>query len=474
MGSSPTSGTINSGEGRKMIKTQVTKLTVEEKRIKKALDAKRADELGTVMLAKKIYLKPNKEQEQLFYKYAGAARYVYNRSLDYMKFRLSKDGYVCKHQDLQVYIQSLKYGNHKWLQEVPEAVQSRANLELIESFSKLFNAGFGFPHYRSRGRTKVAFYQKSGQFRNVYDTISGEFLGIKLTKIPGPVKVLHKDDRVPDSKVYNPKIVYDGFRWYLAFVVDVPKEPFKGKWKFKLGCDLGIEKLATLSDGRYYANINKKTSCSEEGLVGDIARSVAKLEERRSKLQRILSRKYKAQLPSGVKSIKGVKLDKTNNIIKLERKLGIIKRKLANIRDTYTHTVTKDIISPDEKQRGLCRKLPGTTDLHTRQYYEIVIEDLTVKKLIKNSYLTKQILDCDWYRFRQYLNYKGKRYGTNIVVVPRTFASSQICHACGSRQKMPLKIRTYNCTHCKVSIDRDLNAALNLRDRTKLLIKDTA
>ncbi|MFN3927931.1 MAG: RNA-guided endonuclease InsQ/TnpB family protein [Pseudanabaenaceae cyanobacterium] len=82
--------------------------------------------------------------------------------------------------------------------------------------------------------------------------------------------------------------------------------------------------------------------------------------------------------------------------------------------------------------------------------------------MLKNHRLANAIADCGFFEFRRQLEYKCAWYGSKLTVVDRFYPSSQICSNCGHRQKMPLKERVYNCSHCGTSIDRDLNASLNL------------
>ena len=84
--------------------------------------------------------------------------------------------------------------------------------------------------------------------------------------------------------------------------------------------------------------------------------------------------------------------------------------------------------------------------------------------MLKNKHLSKSIQEQEFYKFRQYLTYKCQFYGVSLVVADRFFPSSKICSCCGSKKKfLSLSERTYRCTQCGLEIDRDLNAALNLR-----------
>nr|WP_293166394.1 RNA-guided endonuclease TnpB family protein [Okeania sp. SIO2C9] len=126
-----------------------------------------------------------------------------------------------------------------------------------------------------------------------------------------------------------------------------------------------------------------------------------------------------------------------------QRKIARLHRKVANIRQDALHKLTTYLA-----------KNHGT----------IVIEDLNVRGMLANHKLAKSIADQGFYEFRRQLKYKCQWYGSELVVVDRFFPSSKTCCRCGHVQDMPLNLRTYDCPDCGLSIDRDLNASINLRN----------
>ena len=171
-----------------------------------------------------------------------------------------------------------------------------------------------------------------------------------------------------------------------------------------------------------------------------------KLEKRKRHLQRKLSKKY--QIARGSKRNteikKGERFKKTNNIIKLEREIKLIDRKLKNIRDTYIHTITYRLAS---RVKTIC------------------IEDLNVSGMMKNRHLSKAIQNQEWRKFRTYLEYKCRGYGVKLIIADRFYPSTKQCSCCGSKKKfISLSERVYRCVHCGLEVDRDLNAAINLRN----------
>ena len=185
---------------------------------------------------------------------------------------------------------------------------------------------------------------------------------------------------------------------------------------------MGLKDLAICSDGRVYKNINK-------------SHVVRKIEKRLKRLQRQVSRKYEFNRV-------GKEYIKTNNIIKLEKQVQQVHRRLANIRNNYLHQTTTSIVKTKP--------------------YRVVIEDLNVKGMMKNKHLSDAIRKQGFYEFKRQLEYKCKFRGIELVIADRFYPSSKTCSQCGEIKKdLKLKDRVYKCG-CGLSIDRDLNASINL------------
>lgn len=224
-------------------------------------------------------------------------------------------------------------------------------------------------------------------------------------------------------KKQTAKVSFDGKYWYLSYsekiettVVDLPD------YAEGLGIDLGIKTLATISDGTKVPNI--KTF-----------RRVRILNKRLKRLQRKVSRKYLIN--------KCNKYNKTKNIKKLERQIRLIHRSIKNIRINHIRKFVSDLV----------KKQP--------QY--IAIEDLNVKGMMKNKYLAKDIANCSFYAIREHLIRKAKERHIAIRLVDRFYPSSKTCSACGAYKKdLKLSERTYSCATCGRTLDRDVNASLNI------------
>lgn len=365
----------------------------------------------------RVRLYPTEEQEIKFRKFCGAARFVYNECLFYRIRVYEEELRSCSVQELIEHIQDLKYSKeYSWLLEVPEAVTKQAIKDLDKAYENFFRRGNkGFPKPKKKGRCKDSFYQRTDRLKQVDDT------HVKITGIKEPVRM--SKCFIPE-RVMNPRVVFDGKYWYLSFTYEVEELPKIEDGEI-VGVDVGLKNLAVTSDNVVYKNINHSYR-------------VMQLEKRLKRLQRRLSRKYELNK-------QGNKFVKTNNIKKLENQIRLIHRRLRNIRNTYIHTVTMDLVRTKPRM--------------------IVIEDLNIRGMLKNKHISAWVQKQCFHKFRSYLAYKCKFFGTELVVADRFYASSKICSCCGYKKRfLSLSERVYRCENCGHMQDRDLNAAINLRN----------
>ena len=366
---------------------------------------------------KRIRLYPTEEQAQTFFRYAGASRFAYNECVAYCKaqYQAGRTDLV-KQPELRQHLRDLRDNtpSYEWLAEVPEAVVKQSTKTFDKARAKAFKKQARFPHFHKKQPSKASFYQRTDTFHTTKN-------GVKITGIKEPVYV--KFRKIPDH-ILNPHVVWDGKYWYLSYTYETETEPAKPrKHGGTLGIDLGIKNLAVVSDGTVFSNIN-------------YSKGVKKLEKRRRHLQRRLSKKFEANK-------QGDKFVKTSNIVKLQKQVAILDRKLTNIRSTYIYEVIKDILSARPKR--------------------IVIEDLNVKGMLRNKYLAKSIASQKFAEFATKLAWKCEETGIELIKADRWYPSSKTCSDCGfKKQDLSLAERTYVCEHCGLVIDRDLNAALNL------------
>ena len=375
-------------------------------------------------------LKPNNKQQGRLFEYAGAARYIYNWVLDREREQYAKDKTFLNNFVLRKELTQLKQQKDTaWLQTIDCDVTKQAVKDACGAYEKFFKGQNDFPKRKTKKKSTSSFYQDPHNIQ-ITDT------HVKLALVTGKgkahskhaqkickVKLARKSYIPTDVKYYNPRVKYDGMNWWLTVGVEL-QESTKIPTNNGIGIDLGIKNLAICSDGNTYKNINK-------------TETVRKLEKRKRRLQRSISRKYE-------KNKVGNKYVKTKNIIKQEKQLLKLNHRLTNIRNNYLHQVTADIIK--------------------REPSFIVLEDLNVKGMMKNHHLAKAVQDQGFSTFRSMIEYKAERNNIEVVIADRYYPSSKLCNCCGFKKvDLKLKDRTFVCPNCGYENNRDFNASLNLK-----------
>ena len=365
-----------------------------------------------MILARRIRIIPNKEQEQQLWKSVGTARFIYNWTLVRQEDNYKNGGKFISDGDLRKELTILKKTEeYKWLNEVSNNVAKQAVKDACNAYKNFFKGLSDKPRFKSRKRSKKSFYNDNIKLKVKPKMVLIEKVGWIKIKEQIPIGV----------KYTNPRISYDNKYWYLSVGIE-KEEMHQELTDVSLGIDLGLKDLAICSDGKIYKNINK-------------TKVVKKLEKRLRRLQRSVSRKYE-------ENKKGKEYVKTSNIIKLEKKIQLLHRKLGNIRKNYLHQTTTEIVKTKP--------------------FRVVIEDINVKGIMKNRHLSKAVAKQGFYEFRRMINYKCKLSGIEFVIADRFYPSSKTCSRCGYISKdLKLSDRVYNCK-CGISMDRDINAAINL------------
>ena len=283
-----------------------------------------------------------------------------------------------------------------------------------------------FLNLKVKKRSTPSFYQDPVKIRFTKTHVKIE--GFSSSKKKNKQKLnwvrLAEKGRIPiNCKYTNPRVTFDGINWWLSVGIEVNDNPAKENINNGIGIDLGLKDLAICSDSNVYKNINK-------------TQRVKKLEKKKRRLQRSISRKY-------LLNKKGDNYCKTCNIIKSEKELLKLNHRLTNIRHNYLHNITSEIIK--------------------REPSFICIEDLSVSGMMKNKHLSKAVQQQCFYEFRRQLEYKANWNNINLIIADRWYPSSKLCSCCGNIKKdLKLKDRVYKCD-CGITIDRDYNAALNLK-----------
>lgn len=369
-----------------------------------------------MILSRKIRLLPNKEQEIMFFKHINYTRFIYNWGLETWN-NLYQNGEKCGSSILSKQLTQLKkIDEFNWLNDVSGSSLVTTLRDLEDSFKRFFNKTSNYPKFKSKKRNTLSYPVRCDKgklyFKDNY---------VKIEKIG---KVKYKSNlSIPNTKYSNARITFDGKYWILTFGIEVDENQVDLDSDLSLGIDLGIKDLANLSNGKVFKNINK-------------SKKMIKLNKKLNRFQRQLSRKYEMNK-------QGNKFIKTNNIIKLEKKIKLIHRKLKNIRNNHINHLTSYVVN--------------------QKPYRVVIEDLNIKGMMKNKYLAKAIQQQGFYEIRRQLEYKCKFNGISLLIANRFYPSSKLCSCCGNKKNdLKLKDRIYKCDNCGITIDRDFNASINL------------
>lgn len=374
----------------------------------------------------KVMLIPNNIQNSKMFQYANAARFAYNWTIAREKENYEKGGKFLSDSELRKEFTKLRNSDeYVWLQNISSNVTKQAIKDACIAYENFFKGLSKYPMFKSKKKSKPKFYQDNVKIK--FTNTHVKFEKIASSKKPNKQKLnwvrLAEHGRIPtNAKYMNPRISFDGLNWWISVCIETPncKETLSNEG---IGIDLGIKDLAICSDGNKYRNINK-------------SQSVKKLEKRKRRLQRSVSRKYE-------QNKKKEKYYKTCNIVKNEKLLLKVNHRLTNIRKNYLNQSTSEIVN--RKPRFIC------------------IEDLNVSGMMKNRHLAKAIQNQGFFEFRRQLEYKCNDKGIQLIIADRFYPSSKLCSCCGRIKKdLKLSDRTYRCD-CGNVIDRDFQASLNLK-----------
>ena len=365
----------------------------------------------------KIRLSPTKEQEELMFQSVGIARFAYNWGLSKWEEMYKEGIKPSKAKIRKEFNNSIrKNDDFKWLYNVSGQITAQAFADLEDAYKNFFDGLAQRPKFKNKKKSKKSFYVR-------YDAIKFSNNRVNIEKI-GKVKY-SSNYKIPKLDKYtNPRCHFDGKYWYLTFGFEHGESQASLNEDLSIGIDLGISYLGVVNHlDKPIKNINK-------------SKEVRRLKKKLKRLQRQVSRKYEMNK-------KGSKFVKTNNIIKLERQIKLVHRRLNNIRNNHIHQATNKIIKLNP--------------------YRVVMEDLNVSGMMKNKHLAEKIAEQKFYEFKRQMKYKCQFNKIEFALADRWYPSSKACSHCGNIKKgLKLSDRTYICNECGLVIDRDKNASINL------------
>ncbi|RYX81056.1 transposase [bacterium] len=367
--------------------------------------------------AYKVELDPNNEQRTALLRHCGAARFVYNWGLAHKIEAREKGEKVLNWQKLDGVLRSIIDEEFPWLRETSKWSRQVALANLDNAYKAFFDRckkgkkgkATGFPKFKSRKSGIGGF----GDFAYIVrsDSIKLSCIGRVRLKESNCIPLGGYGKNTDTIRFYGARITERAGRWFVSVHVEIEVPDAIAKTENIIGVDMGVKSLAVASNGLTFEN-PKALKCRERKL---------------KRLSRQLSRKVKG----------------STNRKKAARRVAVLHAKVADVRRHTLHHVSHVL---------------------TRKASVLVIEDLNVQGMMKNHHLAQAIGDASFGELRRQLTYKSQWRGVELVVAPRFFPSSKTCFSCGAvNADLKLSHRVWSC-ECGARVDRDLNAALNLRN----------
>jgi len=364
----------------------------------------------------KLYLTP--EQVQYTNCLLGTTRFIYNNLLAYKIYEYNTNKHSVSFGELGKKLVELK-SEYDWIKNSHSKVLQQSLINLEKAYKSFFKDGVGFPKFKSKKDNKHSCRFPSDAISGV----KGNRINIikQLTNIH--FKCSRKDEiylnknqnTIKSATLTKTKSGY----YYLSILLDKPNKIINNPINNIVGIDLGVKDFVITSEGQVFENLKLKRK-NEKILL---------------KLNRQLSKKTNG----------------SNNKNKVRIKLAKIHEKINNKKEYYLHSVVNSLLNDNQV---------------------IVMENLNVKGMMKNHKLARAIQEMSLYRFKEILKYKAEWHRREIIEIDRFYPSSKLCSCCGYKYKeLSLKERTWICPDCKTEHDRDYNAAVNIKNEGKRILK---
>ena len=391
--------------------------------------------------AYKFRLKPNTEQEIALAKSFGCCRWFWNYSLNLCQETYKTTGKGLTRNYIQGLLPSLKK-EYEWLTDAYSQCLQVVALNLSQAYQNFFEKRARLPRFKSKHGKQSISYPANVKFEGDYLKLPGKVglvYCVRHREFAGTIKTV-TISKNPDGKYYasilvdpsaslrvnveRSRDVDDGQSPLPPLIRGVPKAGgstlnqggdedggIDGK---AIGIDLGLNHFAITSNGSKYDN----------------PKHFAKHQRNLKRKQQKLSHKKEG----------------SNNRQKARRKVAKVHSKISRCREDFLHKLSRKIVNENQV---------------------IAVENLNVKAMVRNHNLAKAISDCSWGMFCTMLKYKAEWQGKTYIEVDRFFPSSKTCHVCLNQVgSLPLDVRIWTCEHCKTIHDRDINAAINIRDES--------
>lgn len=365
--------------------------------------------------AHKIRLNPTPEQVVYFRQACGVARFSYNWGLGRIKDALNAGQKPLSAVALKKEFNAIKRQEFPWTYDVTKCAVETGFQNLGKALDNFWSSKkgqrsgkrVGFPKFKSKKGKRQSFYLANDKF-----SVDGHWLRVPRLGLVNMAECLRFQ-----GKVMSGVVSCVAGRWYISITVDTPDET-RSNGGDVIGVDLGLKTLATVSNGLVFEN----------------QKHLAHALRRLKRLQQSVARKKKGSA----------------NRAKAVLKLARAHERIANLRRDASHKMTTALV---------------------RQSAVIGLETLNVAGMVKNRKMARAISDVAWGEIIREFEYKAPMYGCQVVKVSRFYPSSKTCHECGAiNDALTLSDRVWTCPACGGLVDRDLNAALNLRDEATRLL----
>lgn len=356
-----------------------------------------------VKRAYKYRFYPTPEQAEELLRTFGCVRLVYNKALEERTRAYTLEGRRVSYVETSAALTQWKRTPElAFLNEVSSVPLQQALRHLQAAFANFFAKRAKYPAFKSRKRSRASAEYTRSAFR----WKDGRLF---LAKMDGPLNIVWSRRLPEGAEPSTVTVSRDAAgRWFVSILVEEKIRPLDPSGN-RVGVDAGITALVTLSTGEKVTN----------------PRHERRDRRKLAKAQRALARKQKG----------------SKNREKARLKVARVYARITDRRRDFLHKVTTRLV---------------------RENQTVVIEDLTVRNMLRNHSLARAISDASWREFRSMLEYKAQWYGRELLVVDRWFPSSRLCSACGTlQQSMPLNVREWTCA-CGATHDRDVNAAKNI------------
>ena len=372
----------------------------------------------------KIRIYPTKNQERIIWEHIGACRFLWNYLIELQQSRHDNgETYLSAFKMMKLLKEIKEEKDLQWMKEISNGSLKNVCSFLNDRYELFFRGKARYPKFKSRKKSQPKYPVRYDRF----------YLKDGYAVIEKVGKVKYKTDfALPEGhevKFANVTVSNVNGKWILSFAFECENQAFETTNE-SMGIDLGIKELAVVAYGTeqlVYHNINK-------------SRKIRLLDAKIRKVQKDVNRKYES-----FKKRNG-KFGKSKNALKDEKKLKRLMAKQSNIRKDYIHKTTHELVALGP--------------------HRVVMEKIEVREMLRenNKFMRKQISEQCFYEFIRQMKYKCEWRGIEFVQADKYFPSSKMCSDCGCiNRALRLSDRVFECPECGLRVDRDYNAAINLK-----------